>query len=205
MPQPQTLTAPPRPQPRTLTEEERHRKRVMGALSQFLGALERTAQMLDYRYRSSESSGTVREYLEMIADVRSPASARDRLGEILESPRGSIKPPQLDLVIRNVVRALFNAMDRGDGLRWPSDLLTAHQYMREMFDPYAAARVQLRRGSSGTIVIVLGEEVQSPAASHSNSVAVTPSPATSRRVSASRSGKAKHATGAAATMACAAI
>ena len=61
MPQPQTLTAPPRPQPRTLTEEERHRKRVMGALSQFLGALERTAQMLDYRYRSSESSGTVRE------------------------------------------------------------------------------------------------------------------------------------------------
>ena len=193
---------------------DRHRARVMAALGKFCRRLETLAHLLVFRFRSTEAAETISEYIESINECRTPPDARDRLGEILQSPIGSIKPPQLDQFIRAGLQALFNAMDAADGVAWPRELMIAHDMGERMLDPYACASMDLHelRLSSGAraIYIEIGPDVpiprvaQSPAASHSNSVGVTPSPAISRRVTASRVGKVPTKIGAAATMACAA-
>ena len=183
------------------TPAARHRQRVMSALCTFAGRLTQLADYLVFRFRSTEAAQTIREYVEQIGDIVTPADARDILGEILQSERGAIKPPQLDQLIRSAIQALFNAMDMGDGLTWPLELMTAQALTNRMFDPYAAARMDLHSFKSPNgrgLYIELGPNVlppQLPAASHSNSVGVTPSPATSRRVTASRSGKVKTTSG----------
>lgn len=197
----------PQTPPETLSKtlSPRHRQRVMAALLSFRNLLELVAKMIVFRYRSTEAGETIAEYIEAIDEIRTLADARDRLGEILESPLGAIKPPQLDQKIRGTMQALFNAMDPGDGLRWPEQLILARQLAAGMVDPYSAARLDLRRIPGGGVIVELGRSVQSPAASHSNSVGVTPSLATSRSVTASRSRNVPQKTGSASTMACAAI
>lgn len=213
---PQASTAHTQPPPSrhvaAPTPEQRHRKRVMEALRVFSTTLDVIAQRLVFRFRSTEAAQAIREYLEQIGDIRSPAEARDILGEILESPRGAIRPPQLDQLIRAAMQALFNAMDAGTGLLWPRELMTVRELTAQMHDPYAAAKLDLStlRLASGAsaIYIELGPDVaipQSPAAIHSNSVAVMPSPATSRSVTASRARKVPTKTGSQSTAACAAI
>lgn len=197
MPQSQvTLSSTPNP---------RHRQRAMAALLHFRNRLEKVAEMIVFRYRSTEAGQTIAEYIESIDEIRTLEDGRDRLGEILESPLGAIKPPQLDQKIRGAIQALFNAMDPGDHLQWPAELMLANHLAAGMFDPYNAARLDLRRIPGGGVIVELGRSVQSPAASHSNSVAVTPSPATSRSVTPSRSRKLPQYTGAASTMASAVI
>lgn len=192
------------------------------AIREFLDQLDRLAEYLVFRFKSTESAETIREYFDAIGDLQmpvSPADARDILGEILESKRGAIKPPHLETLLRAAMQALFNAMDEGDGLRWPGELMLARAMAARMFDPYAAAHLDMRtvKLPSGDIAmwIEIGPEValpsipapqlqleaQSPAASHSNSLGKSASPATSRRVTASPSGKVRQATGAAAMMA----
>lgn len=192
------------------------------AIREFLGQLDKLADYLVFRFKSTESAGTIREYFDAIGELVTPvnpADARDILGEILESKRGAIKPPHLETLLRAAMQALFNAMDEGegDGLRWPRELMLARSMAARMFDPYAAAHLDMRtiKLPSGDLAmwIEIGPEValptvslpqlqpQSPAASHSNSVGRAASPATSRRVTPSSSGKVRHATGAAAMMA----
>lgn len=185
----------------------------MLALRAFAENLSKLADRLTFRFRSTEAAQAIREYVEQIGEIRTPAEARDILGEILESPRGAIKPPQLDQSIRAGLQALFNAMDRGAGMEWPRELMALSAVMAAMNDPYAAARLdlctlQLASGATA-MYIELGPDVaiprvQSPAANHSNSVGVTPSPATSRSVTASRSRNVAVKTGSQSTMAVAA-
>lgn len=216
MPQVQTAIpskTPTRPPEAPLTPEQRHRRRVMHALRAFAESLSKLAERLTFRFRSTEAAQAIREYVEQIGEIRTPAEARDILGEILESPRGAIKPPQLDQSIRAALQALFNAMDAGNGMQWPRELMTLAAVMGAMNDPYAAARLdlctlQLASGASA-IYVELGPDVaiprpQSPAANHSNSVGVTPSPATSRSVTASRSRNVPLKIGSQSTMASAA-
>ena len=183
----------------------RHRQRVMAALLHFRNDLERVSRMIVFRYRSTESAETITEYIEAIDEIASPADARDRLGEILESPRGAIKPPQLEQQIRGALQALFNAMDPAAGLQWPGELMLVQRLRAEMFDPYGAAKLDLRRIPGGGMIVELGRLVQSPAANHSNSVAVAASPATSRSVTASKSRKVRTSAGSQSMIACAAI
>lgn len=218
MPQVQPATpskTPTRPPEQPLTPEQRHRRRVMSALRAFCESLSKLAERLTFRFRSTEAAQAIREYVEQIGEIRTPAEARDILGEILESPRGAIKPPQLDQSIRAALQALFNAMDIGAGIQWPRELMTLQSILAAMADPYAAARLdlctlQLASGASA-IYVELGPDVaiprpqpQSPAANHSNSVGVTPSPATSRSVTASRSRNVPVKIGSQSTIACAA-
>jgi len=203
MPQPVTPSTQP---PKNHTPEERHRIRVMTAIRDFSNDLAMLAERLVFRFRSTEAAEAIQEYVEAIGDIRTLAGARDILGEILESPTGSIKPLQLDTLIRAAMQSLFNAADIGDGMRWPTELVRMQTYMASMCDPYAATRLDLRelklQGGTRGLFIELGPVVplppvpQSPAASHSNSVARSSLPATSRRVTPSRSGKVQHPTGA---------
>lgn len=204
MPQPVTPSTQP---PKNHTPEERHRIRVMTAIRDFSNDLAKLAERLVFRFRSTEAAGAIQEYVESIGDIRTLAEARDILGEILESPSGSIKPLQLDTLIRAAMQSLFNAADRGDGMRWPTELMRMQSFVASMFDPYAATRLDLRelklQGGTRGLFIELGPVVQlplpppqSPAASHSNSVARSSLPATSRRVTPSRSGKVQQPTGA---------
>jgi hypothetical protein len=183
----------------------------MTVLREFSGQLERLADYLVFRFKSTESATAIREYLEGIGDIVTPADARDILGEILESKRGAIKPPHLEALLRAAMQSLFNAMDEGDGLRWPGELMLARAMAARMFDPYTAIHLDMRtiKLPSGEVAmwIEIGPEVavalppgprQSPAAIHSNSVARVSSPAISRRVTASPSGKVKQTIGAAA-------
>ena len=199
---------------------------MTAAILEFCNQLEKLADYLVFRFKSTESATAIREYIESIGDLSTPvnpAEARDILGEILESKRGAIKPPQLEILLRAAMQSLFNAMDEGDGLRWPGELILARAMIVRMFDPYAAAHLDMKtvRLPSGEVAmwIEIGPEValpsapapapqlqpQSPAASHSNSVGVTPSLATSRRVTASKSRNVPTKIGSASTMACAAI
>ena len=203
MPQPVTPSTQP---PKNHTPEERHRIRVMTAIRDFSNDLAMLAERLVFRFRSTEAAEAIQEYVEAIGDIRTLAGARDILGEILESPTGSIKPLQLDTLIRAAMQSLFNAADIGDGMRWPTELVRMQSYMASMCDPYAATRLDLRelklQGGTRGLFIELGPVVplppppQSPAASHSNSVARSSLPATSRRVTPSRSGKVQQPTGA---------
>lgn len=192
------------PQTPTLTRP-RHPRRVIAAIFDFRNQLELVAKMIVFRYRSTEAAETIREYVAEIDEIMTLADARDRLGEILESPLGAIKPPQLDQKIRGAMQALFNATDPGDGIKWPAELMLARQLGAAMFDPYNAARLDLRRIPGGGVIVELGRSVQSPAANHSNSVGVVPSPATSRSVTPSRARNVPTKTGSASTVACAAI
>lgn len=191
---------------------------MTAAIREFCEQLDRMADYLVFRFKSTESAEAIREYFDAIGSLSTPvnpAEARDILGEILESKRGAIKPPQLEALLRASIQALFNAMDEGNGLRWPGELMLARAMAARMFDPYAAAHLDMRtiKLPSGEVAmwIEIGPEValpamplpqvQSPAASHSNSLGRAASPAISRRVTPSPSGKVKQATGAAAMMA----
>lgn len=211
--QPAAIRSPTPTRPSTVppTPGERHRQRVMQALRTFSQQLETLAERITFKFRSTESAQAIAEYVEMMGDIRTPADARDRLGEILESQRGLIKPPQLEQSIRAAMQALFNAMDQGDGMTWPRELMRLQTIVSQMSDPYAAARLdlcslRLANGAPG-MYIELGPDVaipQSPAANHSNSVGVMPSPATSRSVTASRARNVATRTGSQSMATCAA-
>ncbi len=200
-PKPPTRREPDAPDPAT-----RHRKRVMLALGRWCRSLSDLAAMLVYRYRSDEAGATLRAHLGMIDDVRSPGQACDVLGQIIEERiAGTIKPPQLETLVDEVMQLLMAAASSTDATVWPALLLRAAQLQQRMFDPYDAAANDITRLPTGTYLIVVGPapdvQVPGPAASHSNTVVSPATPATSKRVTRRPSAKVSIASGAASTMA----
>lgn len=165
----------------------------MHALGSTCDSLQKVAAMLRHRYRSEEAAETIEASLEMLLDCRSPADARDVLGQIIqERVVGTIKPPQLEVRIHAAISALFAAsLPESD---WPASLIEVSAQVAGMMDPYDAARGDVTRLPTGAYVIVIGEAYQgealSPAASHSN-VVDSPSlpPVSSKRVRRSPAGK----------------
>lgn len=185
---PQTIREPEAP-----TLQRRYRQRFMHALGASCNSLQKVAAMLRHRYRSEEAAETIEASLEMLLDCRSPADARDVLGQIIEERVvGTIKPPQLEVRIHTAISALFDASLQASD--WPASLIVVAEQVAGMMDPYDAARGDVTRLPTGAYVIVIGEAYQGgalmPAASHSNVVA-SPSepPMMSKRTRRSSAGK----------------
>jgi len=180
-------------EPEAPTLQRRHRQRFMHALGSACDSLQKVAAMLRHRYRSEEAAETIEASLEMLLDCRSPADARDVLGQIIqERVVGTIKPPQLEVRIHTAISALFDASAPDSD--WPASLITASEQVAGMMDPYDSARGDVTRLPTGAYVIVIGEAYQGgalmPAASHSNVVAADSlPPVSSKRVRQSPSGK----------------
>ena len=147
-------------------------------------ALQQLAQMVEFRFRSLEAGTVLRAHLEMIESIRSPAEARDILGELIEGHvSGAVRPPQLDSMLTETLTAMFEAADHRDEQAWPAALLRASTMQARMFDPYESASASLTRLPTGTYVIALCDHV--PMASQANSVSTLADPATSRSVTRS--------------------
>ena len=197
---PPTKRLPPEPPKPTLTNDQRHRARVMLALRRFAVTLEKVAEMVVFRFRSTEAGDTLHAHRRMVETIRSPAQALDVLGELMEGQvRGAIRPPQLDALVTETIAALFAGASAGDHTLWPAHLLRAALLQRKMFDPYESAGAELTKLATGTYVIALCDHV--PMASQANSVARSALPATSKRVTRSPAGKDSTATGSQAMMA----
>lgn len=164
----------------------------MHALGKFAQSLQALARMVQHRYRSDEAAETLAAHIEMIEEVRSPADARDVLGQLIEERvPGTIKPPQLEVRVNTAIQALFEAaLETSD---WPALLIRVAEQTAAMFDPYDSAGNDIARLPTGSYVIVIGEAHGGstvPAASHSNSLA-SPSlpPMISARTNRPSSGK----------------
>lgn len=172
----------------------RHRRRYMGALGRLCHHLRKLAEMLQHRYRSEEVAETLAAHLDMIEECRTPADARDVLGQLIEERvPGAIKPPQLEVRINAAIAAMFAAALQDSD--WPALLIEVADQTAAMFDPYDAAANDIGRLPTGSYVIVIGEVPQgarmvSPAASQPNSLASSSlPPKTSARTRRSPSGK----------------
>ncbi|WP_298625102.1 hypothetical protein [uncultured Zoogloea sp.] len=178
----------------TIPNSARHRVRMMRALRRLAVALEQLAEMVEFRFRSTEAGAVLRAHLEMIESIRSPAEARDILGELIEGHvAGAVRPPQLDSMLTETLTAMFEAADCADEQAWPAALLRAATLQSRMFDPYESAGAAITRLPTGTYVIALCDHV--PMASQLNSVATSAEPETSRRVTRSSALKVSTANG----------
>ena len=166
----------------------------MRALRRLAVGLQQLADMVEFRFRSLEAGTVLRAHLEMIESIRSPAEARDILGELIEGHvAGAVRPPQLDSMLTETLRAMFEAADHRDEQAWPAALLRAATMQSRMFNPYESASASLTRLPTGTYVIALCDHV--PMASQANVVSVSADPETSRSVTRSVSRKVSTANG----------
>ena len=166
----------------------------MRALRRLAVGLQQLADMVEFRFRSLEAGTVLRAHLEMIESIRSPAEARDILGELIEGHvAGAVRPPQLDSMLTETLRAMFEASDPSDEQAWPAAMLRASTLQTRMFDPYESASAELTRLPTGTYVIALCDHV--PMASQANVVSVSADPETSRSVTRSAARKVSTANG----------